>query len=703
MTDKSLHDIAHKTVTTRPAVETLVLTLRGREPEELQSLLESLMTEGNYAASIAVILAANFTPTPLDAANLKSLLPVIEHHVEYVPLILRSVCGDIDKTLLDLIEARTLSVECTAVALHYLAYTNTNDLQPRISSAVRTLARQNLLLSTKIILGFAARHLENENVKSIAFEAIALANSISLDSDPFTKQIDEPILDLLPAEEPKKIVSGKTLRRVTDKIHRNDPCPCGSGKKYKKCCINKHTEQDEEEQWETDPAKTMTLPQFRNLAPHLLAAYDPETLPSPYLFAAATNLIGFHLWEKASIALDELERRTDLDSLITLEDLREDLILTALEQGAIEIANEQRLKRGSFLPNFIQTKFDLISPTAATLSKLNAQAKESLCNDHPEDAIDIAYNLLKYFPALGIYFARGCISKSGSVENEILVDEIELARDILLLSPGDPAQSWLDSWMNSWYSDVSLANDPGLDQEVTLLRAKHKAAQDRIDTLEKDLTKKERLLAKPPLVVDGSRHKQKLNENSKPVIESQTPPKQNTILSPEEQQQRTKISDLKSLIRQGNEERRKLRTQLTHLQKNVTASPPLPELKLEDNEEGEDTLFCEGISEVDSVNHPLVPIFSKQAQHTMRELPTPLHIAALKDVSELASQSTDAWKLVKRLKAAPSFYRIRLNIHYRLLFRLNTEHRQLEVVTIIRRSDLERTISKLASKTSNQI
>ena len=24
--------------------------------------------------------------------------------------------------------------------------------------------------------------------------------------------------------------------RKGQKIHRNDPCPCGSGKKYKKCC-----------------------------------------------------------------------------------------------------------------------------------------------------------------------------------------------------------------------------------------------------------------------------------------------------------------------------------------------------------------------------------------------------------------------------------------------------------------------------------
>ena len=30
---------------------------------------------------------------------------------------------------------------------------------------------------------------------------------------------------------------GKTVRKSkAKKIGRNDPCPCGSGKKYKKCC-----------------------------------------------------------------------------------------------------------------------------------------------------------------------------------------------------------------------------------------------------------------------------------------------------------------------------------------------------------------------------------------------------------------------------------------------------------------------------------
>jgi len=29
---------------------------------------------------------------------------------------------------------------------------------------------------------------------------------------------------------------GQTVRRAEPKVGRNDPCPCGSGKKYKKCC-----------------------------------------------------------------------------------------------------------------------------------------------------------------------------------------------------------------------------------------------------------------------------------------------------------------------------------------------------------------------------------------------------------------------------------------------------------------------------------
>jgi len=31
-------------------------------------------------------------------------------------------------------------------------------------------------------------------------------------------------------------VAQATVKRVGEKVGRNSPCPCGSGKKYKKCC-----------------------------------------------------------------------------------------------------------------------------------------------------------------------------------------------------------------------------------------------------------------------------------------------------------------------------------------------------------------------------------------------------------------------------------------------------------------------------------
>ena len=34
----------------------------------------------------------------------------------------------------------------------------------------------------------------------------------------------------------ERLLNPKIMRRNKPKVGRNDPCPCGSGKKYKKCC-----------------------------------------------------------------------------------------------------------------------------------------------------------------------------------------------------------------------------------------------------------------------------------------------------------------------------------------------------------------------------------------------------------------------------------------------------------------------------------
>ena len=49
--------------------------------------------------------------------------------------------------------------------------------------------------------------------------------------------------DIYDEDERKKLYKEQkkstTFVRAEKKIGRNDPCPCGSGKKYKKCCMNK--------------------------------------------------------------------------------------------------------------------------------------------------------------------------------------------------------------------------------------------------------------------------------------------------------------------------------------------------------------------------------------------------------------------------------------------------------------------------------
>jgi transposase-like protein len=48
-----------------------------------------------------------------------------------------------------------------------------------------------------------------------------------------------PSLDFPPFSMPEFLHKTAQIRRETPKIGRNEPCPCGSGQKYKRCCLNK--------------------------------------------------------------------------------------------------------------------------------------------------------------------------------------------------------------------------------------------------------------------------------------------------------------------------------------------------------------------------------------------------------------------------------------------------------------------------------
>jgi len=59
------------------------------------------------------------------------------------------------------------------------------------------------------------------------------------DEDDETDEDDLFWLSDLPEGNKKADIIPITFKRENPKVGRNDPCPCGSGKKYKKCCLNK--------------------------------------------------------------------------------------------------------------------------------------------------------------------------------------------------------------------------------------------------------------------------------------------------------------------------------------------------------------------------------------------------------------------------------------------------------------------------------
>jgi preprotein translocase subunit SecA len=50
------------------------------------------------------------------------------------------------------------------------------------------------------------------------------------------EKFEKPNLRPLP-DEPFEFDAAEM--KIGNKVGRNDPCPCGSGKKYKKCCLGK--------------------------------------------------------------------------------------------------------------------------------------------------------------------------------------------------------------------------------------------------------------------------------------------------------------------------------------------------------------------------------------------------------------------------------------------------------------------------------
>ncbi len=492
-----------------------------------------------------------------------------------------------------------------------------------------------------------------------------------------------PIIALVP-ETPQKDLTGFTVRRSVDHIGRNEPCRCGSGRKYKRCCFEKDQQRllmstavagKTQAEIMADPAPYMTLELLEKLSSHDLARIDPGKLDPDLHDLYIMNTCGFGLLDEAVAAVELAGYSKDLVNRwnfvlwniarLNRRDLAERLFaLRADDPPAPEdLSASVRL----FLVN---------DDPAAFLKTFEQMALELMETKDSEKLVGLAYGVMpSAMSGVGILIARAMIPFVKKKDAVLLLDQILETRERLNLSPCEPASDLLDKRFAE--EAVSRGKDT---EELRVAREKLKAKaeevrrmQSSLEQLRKEIDRREKKAADAAAA--------KPNPTPAPPVDAE-------IL----RDLREKVRSLKSALKEQHAERatlrRDLNTTLTDLEtlrekQAHTATAP--------HEDAEDHLTLPG--DVDG-NQPVRVIeLPRKFHHTLSHVPRHVARGTMVLLGRLAAGEPDAFVGVVRLKQRPDTLRARIGIDHRLLFRLEAD--VVHVVDLISRQDFERRIKSL--------
>lgn len=666
----------------------------------IDELIEQLIDDNYHDGAQALATAAGLSGLNVNARCLTSILP-LANDVRGLPLLIHLTQSDRETALLDTIESESMSWERTALVLLFLA-DNCQDNPPgRLLAAMRTLARQPLGPEAGTLLGLAARLINDPEVNKVAARHLKMMSFLG--EAPLKHQLDivrQPSINDLPERDPAAVIAGRTVVREGVKVGRNEPCPCGSGKKYKKCCMGKaqpasvlaNSASAGELASQDSLGWKMTQRQFSQMRIQELCRQDLPTLPTGFLVIALTKFCQYNHWDHARRVLNELSARDDLPGSNLMDDYRHELIYEALKARQIDCAREQieLLERPGEMDGHLRLEIKLHDPDQNTLQELEDYALLQLRRQDSIASVDLAYTLLATFPALGIFFARGALSSKCLLDSEMLLENIEEARDILQLPAGDEGQELFDRISEQGVDEYLLRHaeqaanqaQQSAVRETETVREQYRVSRQRINDLETTLLDKESHLKELLKRLDQSTSKVRA-ETVKARSDSPDP----GVL-------RGKIAELKALLDLGNKERLKLRRQLLEATNRMVETRESDTQRVFEDVEPLESLDIPDSKQVTRIRR--FPVFSRSARKSMRKIPVQVADAAMQAVAELTSAGAAGWSSVKCLKGAPGIFSQRIGIHYRLLFSLDSTSDELIVQELIHRRELEKTVRHYA-------
>ncbi|MBE0427786.1 MAG: SEC-C domain-containing protein [Nitrospirae bacterium] len=485
------------------------------------------------------------------------------------------------------------------------------------------------------------------------------------------------------------------------KLGRNDPCRCGSGKKYKKCCYN----EDQLRMRDASAYSGITKSQLRenpglvddasyiaDLRPYELKKLAPSKMNDAQLLAAYRRADIFGLREVALEMLSELKSRQGKEEL-AVEHMFElfDSALTAQDTETIRKLSPHLPEKDRYFSESDRLKHQLLEKPDK-LRDLEALCIKAFADNEDHCLLELSYAFEDILPALSIVFGRAAIvsEPERKLDNQILIDAIRKRRITLDLEPwGDPIEDYWD-WIMGKDSERIAEEDK--DERIEKLQEQLSEAREKSSLALKDLQGKEKALAELEKKLQGVTAVAPL-EDVRPIGK----PTKNDTMAEEDGEERkqaivalkSKIEALKMEIRSQQESKLRLRKELHHAHEIISKQrdQKAPSQEMPDSEAD----FLPPVPE-----KVRIPDFTTSFRKSCENLPSALVVKAMQAAIGFASRDKAILRQTLGIERMPDYYRVKVGIHHRLIIH-QTPGNELQVVELIPRKQLETWIRKHTS------
>jgi len=676
-----------------------VAELLPKDDAALDELIAEIVSAANQTEFIYVVMAALSTERPVSVRHLPRGAMLMPHWL-FLGWIAWHMTSELAEPLLDAVQHTQLARDVEATALYVIAawcQQHRNGVMPDgVMAAARALARiksaektglPQMIQMTATLRALAALTqdasltaimLQHQGEPSVAGVKKFMAETLG-------QFYGEVVAGVLPDAPANTLAVGTTMRRAVARIGRNDPCPCGSGKKYKHCCHAKDQERlhhssgvvgQTREEVEASPEQHLTGARLEKTTGAEMLRLEPRKIPKELVVPYLMRLCGFCLFDRLAEAFEQRDYSEDLNEVWNfalfhvMRSGRRDILERMIRWRPDAAENEKQLHPGARL---LLAQGD----PARYLERLEELSLEALQTEDSETLEKFAYGVMvsTRLKALGIFVSRSMLPLLKQRESSFLFNQILEARDKLNLSPDDPFGDIVDKLFASHEIEKESAELRKARQNLGVKAQEVRELKDSLERLQKEIVRREQ--------------KREMRMQAAPTAKS--PPVDEQALK----EIRQKVEELKSTLKERHHERNELRRELQKAHTDLetsrqNAAPATPE-ETETPDREDELLLPQGVPEV----HPVRLVeFPKNFQQTLAGFPRQVARAAIIMAGRLAAGEPAAFVGALRLKQVSDVMRQRIGSDYRLLFRLHPGH--VQIIDLINRKDFDRRIKTLA-------